>query len=117
VISIWFARTGGDQARLAHGPAQRRYFDAPSSGRTRPARLAHPQIVDDRGYARDAPGDSLGPAPGFRTIHRSGQRDFAIRDVDLDLLRCLGRQLGGEPVAHVALDALVLALYHDRNLP
>ena len=63
------------------------------------------------------PAIALGPAPGFRSIHRSGQRDFAIRDVDLDLLRCLGRQLGGEPVAHVALDALVLALYHDRKLP
>jgi hypothetical protein len=24
LISIWFGRTGGDQARLAHGPAQRR---------------------------------------------------------------------------------------------
>jgi hypothetical protein len=29
----------------------------------------------------------LGPVPRVRGIHRSGQRDFAMRDVDLDLRR------------------------------
>jgi hypothetical protein len=35
--------------------------------------------------------------------------DLAMLDVDLDLGRVV-RQLGGEPVGHVSLDALVLAL-------
>jgi hypothetical protein len=43
----------------------------------------------------------FGAAPGFRSIHRSGQRDFAMGKVDLDLAR-MGGQFGREPLAYAS---------------
>jgi hypothetical protein len=66
-----------------------------------------------------------GTTPGilpatFSARHRASEvstvPDFATRDVDLDLLH-LTRQLGGESAAHFALEALVVALDHNRKLP
>ena len=91
-------------------------MSALSSGSSRPTWLAHTQIVHYGDHACSALGDVFGPAPGFRGIHRAGQRDFAMCNVDLDLGRFV-RQLGGQPLADIALDAPVVVRSSSRKLP